>query len=31
MNTEQFDPMTFALFLGALSLIPMLMIVCTCF
>ncbi|WP_323169443.1 type III secretion system export apparatus subunit SctR [Pantoea agglomerans] len=31
MNTEQFDPMTFALFLGALSLIPILMIVCTCF
>lgn len=31
MNTEQFDPMTFTLFLGALSLIPMLMIVCTCF
>ncbi|AWO77463.1 type III secretion system export apparatus subunit SctR [Serratia marcescens] len=31
MSTDQFDPMTFALFLGALSLIPMLMIVCTCF
>ncbi|MDF7787931.1 type III secretion system export apparatus subunit SctR [Pantoea stewartii] len=31
MSTEQFDPMTFALFLGALSLIPILMIVCTCF
>lgn len=31
MNSEQFDPMTFALFLGALSLIPLLMIVCTCF
>ncbi|TLV11650.1 EscR/YscR/HrcR family type III secretion system export apparatus protein [Klebsiella indica] len=31
MNPDRFDPMTFALFLGALSLIPMLMIVCTCF
>jgi type III secretion protein R len=31
MSTEQFDPMTFALFLGALSLIPILMMVCTCF
>ncbi|MEN0616073.1 type III secretion system export apparatus subunit SctR [Klebsiella indica] len=31
MSPDRFDPMTFALFLGALSLIPMLMIVCTCF
>lgn len=31
MSVEQSDPLTLALFLGALSLIPMMMIVCTCF
>ncbi len=31
MNGSQFDPMSFALFLGFLSLIPLLLTVCTCF
>ncbi|MFE8149583.1 type III secretion system export apparatus subunit SctR [Brenneria goodwinii] len=31
MTAGQFDPLMFALFLGALSLIPLMMIVCTCF
>ncbi|WP_315710601.1 type III secretion system export apparatus subunit SctR [Brenneria uluponensis] len=31
MISGQFDPVMLALFLGALSLIPMMMIVCTCF
>ncbi|WP_233960756.1 type III secretion system export apparatus subunit SctR [Pectobacterium versatile] len=31
MTSGAFDPLMFALFLGALSLIPLMMIVCTCF
>ncbi|PWC22412.1 EscR/YscR/HrcR family type III secretion system export apparatus protein [Brenneria roseae subsp. roseae] len=31
MTSGGFDPLMFALFLGALSLIPLMMIVCTCF
>ncbi|GKW10223.1 MULTISPECIES: type III secretion system export apparatus subunit SctR [Pectobacterium] len=31
MTAGAFDPLMFALFLGALSLIPLMMIVCTCF
>ncbi|MFJ5505879.1 type III secretion system export apparatus subunit SctR [Pectobacterium carotovorum] len=31
MTSGTFDPLMFALFLGALSLIPLMMIVCTCF
>ncbi|RLM25315.1 EscR/YscR/HrcR family type III secretion system export apparatus protein [Brenneria alni] len=31
MTHGSFDPLMFALFLGALSLIPLMMIVCTCF
>ncbi|MDC9817965.1 type III secretion system export apparatus subunit SctR [Pectobacterium polonicum] len=31
MTSGEFDPLMFALFLGALSLIPLMMIVCTCF
>ncbi|MBA5235589.1 type III secretion system export apparatus subunit SctR [Pectobacterium aroidearum] len=31
MTSDAFDPLMFALFLGALSLIPLMMIVCTCF
>nr|WP_113865253.1 type III secretion system export apparatus subunit SctR [Brenneria salicis]NMN91789.1 type III secretion protein R [Brenneria salicis ATCC 15712 = DSM 30166]RBP65856.1 type III secretion protein R [Brenneria salicis ATCC 15712 = DSM 30166]RLM31886.1 EscR/YscR/HrcR family type III secretion system export apparatus protein [Brenneria salicis ATCC 15712 = DSM 30166] len=31
MTSGGFDPVMFALFLGALSLIPLMMVVCTCF
>ncbi|UPT55855.1 type III secretion system export apparatus subunit SctR [Dickeya zeae] len=31
MTSGNFDPVMFALFLGSLSLIPLMMIVCTCF
>ncbi|MCV9877540.1 type III secretion system export apparatus subunit SctR [Brenneria izbisi] len=31
MTSGGFDPIMFALFLGALSLIPLMMVVCTCF
>ena len=31
MNLQNLDPLTMALFLGALSLVPLLMIICTAF
>ena len=31
MNLQDVDPLTLALFLGALSLVPLLMMICTAF